>query len=347
MRAGAQRTADASRVGHASAPSVATRTLLSLLAALLMLSLVGCSSKPKRSDVTVERSAPRSTHQPRRAPAPPPRENVGRYSQEHDAGPAEPRDVSGLPEPKPRREPLAKYGNKSPYTVLGRTYRVMSSGEGYKERGLASWYGTKFHGHLTSSREPYDMYQFTAAHKTLPLPSYVQVKNLDNGRSLIVRVNDRGPFHEGRIIDLSYAAAVRLGVDRTGTARVEVRAINGATADSSVRYASAPPPANAPARGSQQVAGGAGSAPRQVIAPRAPDSRVFLQIGAFGDKDNAKRLEKRLEAADIDDVFLDRERVSGRTVHRVRIGPLAYHQAEGIAARVRRLGLSTVTVSAD
>src|SRR5690606_2357757 len=106
----------------------------------------------------------------------------------------------------------ARYGNKSPYSVLGKTYRVMPDARNYVERGIASWYGNKFHGYMTSSLEPYDMYQFSAAHKTLPLPSYVRVTNLESGKSVVVRVNDRGPFHENRLIDLSYAAAVRIGV---------------------------------------------------------------------------------------------------------------------------------------
>lgn len=134
-------------------------------------------------------------------------------------------DVDEIPEPEVRDEPRSRYGNRSPYNVLGKTYRVLDSAEGYDETGTASFYGNKFHGRRTSSLEVYDMYAFTAAHKTLPLPSFARVTNLANGRSVVVRVNDRGPFHDGRIIDLSYAAAVKLGVDRAGTARVEVRGL--------------------------------------------------------------------------------------------------------------------------
>jgi rare lipoprotein A len=134
-------------------------------------------------------------------------------------------DVDRIPEPDVRDEPHSRYGNRSPYTVLGKTYRVLDSAEGYDETGIASYYGNKFHGRRTSNLEVYDMYAFTAAHKTLPLPSFARVTNLANGRSVIVRVNDRGPFHDGRIIDLSYAAAVKLGVDRMGTARVEVKGL--------------------------------------------------------------------------------------------------------------------------
>jgi rare lipoprotein A len=131
-------------------------------------------------------------------------------------------DIDLIPEPAVADEPRSRYGNRSPYTVLGKSYRVRDSARGYDETGLASYYGNKFHGRRTSNLEVYDMYAFSAAHKTLPLPSYARVTNLSNGRSVVVRVNDRGPFHDGRIIDLSYAAAVKLGVDRTGTARVEV-----------------------------------------------------------------------------------------------------------------------------
>jgi rare lipoprotein A len=122
-------------------------------------------------------------------------------------------------------EPRSRYGNRSPYKVLGRSYSVRDSAEGYVEQGMASYYGNKFHGRRTSNLEVYDMYAFTAAHKSLPLPSFARVTNLENGRSVVVRVNDRGPFHDGRVIDLSYAAAVKLGYRDKGTARVEVRGL--------------------------------------------------------------------------------------------------------------------------
>ena len=122
-------------------------------------------------------------------------------------------------------EERSAIGNKSPYVVLGKSYKVLDDTRNYVERGTASYYGAKFHGRLTSNREVYDMYQFTAAHKTLPLPSFARVTNLDNGESVIVRVNDRGPFHDGRVVDLSYAAAVRLGITQRGTGNVEVRAL--------------------------------------------------------------------------------------------------------------------------
>src|SRR5690606_8551265 len=131
-------------------------------------------------------------------------------------------DVDAIPEPEVVAEPRSRYGNRSPYKVLGKSYKVRDSAEGYGETGMASYYGNKFHGRRTSNLEVYDMYAFTAAHKTLPLPSFARVTNLDNGKSVVVRVNDRGPFHDGRIIDLSYAAAVKIGIRDRGTGRVEV-----------------------------------------------------------------------------------------------------------------------------
>ena len=142
-----------------------------------------------------------------------------------DAVPDEIPDVDAIPEPEVRDEPRARTGNRD-YTVLGKKYRVLDDHSGYVEEGLASYYGKKFHGRRTSSQEVYDMYAFTAAHKTLPLPSFARVTNLDNGKSVVVRVNDRGPFHPGRVIDLSYAAAVKLGYREKGTARVRVEALS-------------------------------------------------------------------------------------------------------------------------
>lgn len=142
-----------------------------------------------------------------------------------DTVPDEIPDVDAIPEPEVRAEPRARTGNRD-YAVLGKQYRVLDDHAGYVEEGLASYYGNKFHGRRTSSQEVYDMYAFTAAHKTLPLPSFARVTNLDNGSSVVVRVNDRGPFHKGRVIDLSYAAAVKLGYRDRGTARVRVEALS-------------------------------------------------------------------------------------------------------------------------
>jgi rare lipoprotein A len=239
---------------------------------------------------------------------------------DRDAAPVSPRDVSNVPEAVPRVEPRARYGNHSPYTVLGRTYTVMPSASGYVERGIASWYGTKFHGRLTSTREPYDIYQMTAAHKTLPLPSYVRVTNLENGISRVVRVNDRGPFHENRIIDLSYAAAVQLGIQAKGTGLVEVRVID-------------------PAHPEQQS-----TVPRPTIGRH----RVYVQVGAFNDRDNARALQERLEDLNFKDVFLDRVVTGGRILHRVRIGPTRdTAEADALTARLAAIGLTSVTLAID
>ena len=244
-----------------------------------------------------------------------------------DGRPAREIDVSNVAEPVPRREPRAATGNRSPYTVLGKVYRVRDSADGYHERGVASWYGTKFNGRATSSGEKYDICQLTAAHKTLPLPSIVRVTNLDNGRSVLVRVNDRGPFHAGRIIDLSYAAAVRLGVDRTGTARVEVRAVDG--------------PDDAP----MLLAGGGGGGGATGV-PRAPaaSGRQWVQAGSFADKDNAQRLAERLRDADVDAVDVDHVEVDDRDLWRVRIGPVDGDDLATVLRKLRALGVSNPRV---
>ena len=166
--------------------------------------------------------------------------NKGRYSISQDRAPTRIVDLSVIPEviPQPLNRTMA--GNRSPYTVLGKSYQVLPTEEGYFERGVASWYGEKFHGHKTSNGEVFDMYQVSAAHKSLPIPSFLRVTNLDNNRSIVVRVNDRGPFHGDRVIDLSYAAALKLGYADRGTARVQLESIvaTGAFRDRGVSTAS-------------------------------------------------------------------------------------------------------------
>lgn len=162
-----------------------------------------------------------------------------RYSIEDDVAPSKPISVDHIEDAHPQYEPYSLGGNKS-YTLRGQSYSIIKEPEGFKQKGQASWYGKKFHGHLTSNGEVYDMYSMTAAHKTLPLPSYVKVTNLDNGKTTIVRVNDRGPFHQGRIIDLSYAAAVKLDVVKTGVANVEIEVITSEKPDSELKKKSQP-----------------------------------------------------------------------------------------------------------
>lgn len=200
----------------------------------------------------------------------------------------------------PRVEPRSKYGNMKTYKVNGKRYHVLDSGAGFEQRGIASWYGTKFHGRKTSSGEPYDMYAMTAAHKTLPLPSYLEVRNLENGRKIIVRVNDRGPFHANRIVDLSYAAAVKMDMIKTGTALVEIRAID--------------PPAH--------NRGGAPISARERAAGSRRTAGFYIQVGAFSEISNAKQLKSRLKPLK-KPIRIARARVNRRTVFRVQIGPLS------------------------
>ena len=188
-------------------------------------------------------------------------------------------DVSKVPDAVPKREPRAAYGNNN-YTALGVRYTPMPDAKGYRERGVASWYGKKFHGRPTSSREPYDMYAMTAAHKTLPLPAYVRVRNLQNDRVVIVRVNDRGPFLHDRVIDLSYAAAYKLGIVGTGTGLVEVEAVEP---EESTLVMVAGQPATPPPRhpGLEIISTAAADT-------RPPPPKLYLQVGAFTRSENAE-----------------------------------------------------------
>jgi rare lipoprotein A len=236
-----------------------------------------------------------------------------------------PPDVSNLPEPVPKVEPRSLYGNKSPYSVLGRTYNVLSTARGYDERGIASFYGSKFHGYKTSSLEDYDMYKFTAASKVLPLPSYARVTNLQNGKSVIVRVNDRGPFHEDRVIDLSYAAAVKIGIWPKGTGLVEVQGIDP----------SAPPQQEAP------------PPPLATATPAHPPS-IYLQVGAFSDAANAERVAAQLRVANFAPVQVSDATIGGRTVHRVRVGPLSdVDSADQVSTKIEQMGLPQPQVAVD
>jgi len=180
------------------------------------------------------------------------------YPQSQDSAPRGPVPTH-FEKVKPKYEPYSRYGNPDSYAVAGQTYRIMRSTKGFKQKGQASWYGTKFHSQRTSSGEKYNMYAMTAAHKTLPLPSYVKVKNLKNGREAIVKINDRGPFHSNRIIDLSYAAANKLGIFPNGTAPVEIEALNV----------------------------GVGGKPHV--------AQYYVQAGAFGTKQLAQNLQVKLK----------------------------------------------------
>lgn len=252
------------------------------LVMLLCVLLAACSgSKPK----------PKSN-----APYNP---NDGRYKHDKDFGPSEDIDLSHIPDAVPRYEVRTRAGNKNPYTVLGKTYHLIDDETSYKERGNASWYGNKFNGYHTSNGELYDMYAMTGAHKTLPIPSYVRVTNLDNGKSVVVRINDRGPFHQGRIIDLSYAAAQRIGIHKTGTGRVEVEiALPG----------DAPP---IPRRAENNVA-------KPVEAALPPGT--YLQVGAFGNKQSAQDFAATLGTKLTFPVVIS-SAATPKEIHRVRLGP--------------------------
>lgn len=235
-----------------------------------------------------------------------------------DGAPAREVNVANIPNAVPRVEPITSAGNPPSYRVLGKTYYVMDSADGYSERGLASWYGTKFHGRKTSNGETYDMYKMTAAHKSLPIPAYVHVTNLKNGREIIVRVNDRGPFHPNRIIDLSYVAAKKLGIVGHGTGFVEIRTIDPRTWHKrqhlyKSQYKTRSPPQTVKAR---------------------PFKTLFIQAGAFSSQHNASLLQKRLA-----ELFPNRAinlvTVDGDGLYRVRIGPIpSVEEADNIAQTI-------------
>jgi rare lipoprotein A len=217
-----------------------------LLSLLLLLLVVACGSAPQR------------TEEPTTVETRPPTAKGGYYK---DDGPGEnvPPNLASIPDAVPRAEPPHRFANR-PYNVFGKDYVPISASQPYREQGMASWYGKKFHGQKTSSGETYDMYAMTAAHKTLPIPSYARVTNLANGKSVVVRINDRGPFHSDRIIDLSYAAAYRLGYVTAGSARVEVESVN----------------------------------PAAVEKAAETEKGTYIQVGAFSVRENAEDLKTRV-----------------------------------------------------
>ncbi len=260
-----------------------------------------------------------------------------RYAMSKDAGPDGHFDAESLPDPVPRYEARSRSGNKSPYVVWGKTYHIMPSASGYTQTGIASWYGAKFHGYDTASGEPYDMYALTAAHKSLPLPTWVRVTNLDNGRTTVVKVNDRGPFHDGRIIDLSYAAAMKLGYAGKGTARVSVEAIEVA-----------PPTALAgsPAARGTPVSGSAN--PELVVQSTdlSPGHAYFIQAGAFAQRESADRLVARLSAQGIQPkAFVHNLPEQGKTAQRVRLGPYySKSLADSEQQKLQKMGIKSAIV---
>ena len=264
--------------------------LRSILLLLLIVVIASCASAPVTSP------------------------NVGRYSISQDRAPDTRVDVANIPDVIPEPFTRTMAGNRSPYSVLGQTYHVMDSEVGYSERGVASWYGEKFHGHKTSNGEIFDMYKSSAAHKSLPIPSYLRVTNLDNNRSIIVRVNDRGPFHGNRIVDLSYAAALKLGYADRGTARVQLDAVlpDGDTA--------------MPQRADTILPAPTGAA----------EETQFLQVGAFSSLSSARAIQAELQQLTEHPVFIRSVDVPrAGLVHRVRVGPLYdAHDVRTLSQRV-------------
>jgi rare lipoprotein A len=239
----------------------------------------------------------------------------------YDSGPTiSASNVRDLPDDAiPRDEPRSRHGNGPYYKVNGALYEVLGTNYGYSERGVASWYGKKFHGQLTSNQERYNMYAMTAAHKSLPLPSYVRVRNLKNGRSVTVRVNDRGPFVENRLIDLSYAAAVKLDMITAGTSLVEVTAIS---------FDNPPEP-----QPEDPV----------IVDQQATEAveYIFVQVGAFGEPENARRRFSMLRDVGIDRAFVYEDRNTSPALYRVRIGPIAdVLQYDSIVEQLQRIGIS-------
>lgn len=242
-------------------------------------------------------------------------------SDTQEDGPGDRHIGDETPDAIPRIEPKSRYGNPESYTVMGRRYHVLDSSEGYVERGIASWYGKKFHGQRTSSGDPYDMYAMSAAHKHLPIPTYVKVTNLENDRRIVVRVNDRGPFHDNRVIDLSYAAAKKLGIVAKGTGLVEVRAIDPRQKESSLAE---PPPHN-------------GKKPK-----------VYIQLGAFSSRQNAELLRNRLKTYELGQILIQESKLKRLRLFKVRLGPLSsVNLADRTAERLNKLGMRDYRVVID
>jgi rare lipoprotein A len=263
------------------------------LTALLLLSLVACGSTGKQD------GPPSGKHL---------RHNI---------------DIAAIPDAVPRVEAKSKYGNPDSYVVFGKRYEVMDSSLGYKKKGIASWYGSKFHGKRTSSGEPYDMYDMTAAHKTLPLPTYVKVTNLDNNRSVVLKVNDRGPFHNDRIIDLSYSAATKLGIAGNGTGLVEVVALVPEKKVKKANY--------------KKVALVSG-------VPSKPVN-LYVQIGAYSDRKNAQGVQLKLQRSKISNVKISQVDSPLRPLYRVRVGPInKVEHADSMLDELGKLGYAQAKI---
>jgi rare lipoprotein A len=253
--------------------------------------------------------------------------------------PAVPPDVLNIPDAVPRAEPRGTRGNPPFYEVFGKRYYVMASSAGWVERGTASWYGPGFHAASTSMGEPYDMYAMTAAHKTLPLPAYAEVTNLRNGKKVIVRINDRGPFVGDRIIDLSYTAAAKLDMLLQGTAPVEVRVLTPGVSATPAGSGSSLPATALPVAPPVTV----------VNAYKLPGAAaMFIQAGVFSDHENARRRVEMLLAAGIELASLDELPRNDKALHRVRVGPFAsIEEFDLTMKRLRDLGVADARLLTD
>jgi rare lipoprotein A len=292
------------------------KSLAVLLCTVVCISLAGCSLARRQP-----KSPPTAIPSGSNVPSPPP-------------------DVVAIPDAVPRAEPRGRRGNPPFYEVFGKRYYVMAESDGWVERGTASWYGPGFHAASTSLGERYDMYAMTAAHKTLPIPCYAEVTNLRNGRKVVVRINDRGPFVGDRIIDLSYTAAAKLDMLLAGTAPVEVRVISPGAPGSAVppSMPAAPPPAVLPTAAVMPPP----PAPAvTVVNAPAGAAAMFIQAGVFSDHENARRRVESLLAAGIELASLDEMPRTERTLHRVRVGPFASVEEFDLNMnRLRELGIN-------
>jgi len=324
---------------------------------LLPLFLAACGGQPPRQAEPSSASPGAEPARPQaraiRKPAVVQKRGGGYYK---DDGPADdiPDNLDAIPDAEPRAEPLHRFANR-PYVVLGKSYVPNTSVQAHQQRGIASWYGKKFHGQKTSIGEPYDMFSMTAAHPTLAIPSYVRVTNVSTGKSVVVRVTDRGPFHADRIIDLSYAAAYRLGYVDNGSTQVEIEAIVPGEA-TTLAYAQLKPPERAPARPAatpgerdeiavlaqklavEEPPSAAVVAPPALpltAAPPVPQHGVFLQLGAFASADNAESLRSHL-ARELDWLSEGMQINAGGGIHRLHLGPYPSRaEAERVAEKIR------------
>ena len=266
----------------------------------------------------------------------------GGYYEDDGPETSPPVDIASIPDAVAKLEPRSASGNK-PYVVFGVTYTPLPESIGYRERGITSWYGKKFHGRRTSSGEPYDMYAMTAAHKTLPLPSYVRVRNMQNNRTIVVRVNDRGPFLHNRLIDLSYAAAAKLGILGTGTGVVEIEAVSpGETPTQVAEVKIYPLQIIPPAAAAEEI---------PVALSPAVSPKLYLQVGAFSQQDNAVSLRNRLDREAMRPIFVQSSQTAGKNgadvarIYRVRIGPLAnVEEGDRLAERATQLGVPNARI---